>query len=516
MNVQTEKIENHIARLTVEIEAAQLDKAKKQAAKKLARHVNIPGFRKGKAPYRILANYVGEGVILEEAVETLGQDVYRRALEESEVEPYTSGELADFKLDPKPTFVFNVPMQPTVEMGDYKSVYVDYEPPTLDDEDVEEAMRQLQTEHALIEESQSPAQMGDRVTADVHGFYMDEEDEDEEDVDDVDEADAEDAEDADEDAATDDSDAEAPDAAEADNHDEDDIHNAPIHEHDAEIYLDTDREPLPGFAEALVGVEPGETREFTLTYPDDEDRYGTFAGREVRFVAEVTAVENVTLPEMNDAFAARVTEDEDEPLTLLELRARVRENMKNQLEQEHRSEYIEEVMDELVERASFAYPEAMIHNQIDSMLEDVAERVGVGVDDYLRLVQQEREDLYNDETYRERAENFIKRSLVMRGILDEEEIEIPDERVDEEIERVVSQFGEQTEAYRSLFDTPEMRANVTNNLLQEAVLDRIVAIGRGEEPEATPQVTTEDTEDTEDVDTAVDNPAEDASEPNEA
>ena len=136
MNVQTEKLDNHVARLTVEVESQQLEKAKKQAARKLAKRVNIPGFRRGKAPYRVLVSYVGEAPIVEEAVETLGNDVFRKALDESEIEPYTIGELEDFKLDPQPTFVFTVPMQPTVEMNDYLSVRADYEMPDVTDEDV--------------------------------------------------------------------------------------------------------------------------------------------------------------------------------------------------------------------------------------------------------------------------------------------------------------------------------------------------------------------------------------------
>ncbi|MEL6270386.1 MAG: trigger factor [Chloroflexota bacterium] len=470
MNVQTEKLENHIARLTVEIETDQLDKAKKKAAKKIARQVNIPGFRKGKAPYRILANYIGEGAILEEAIEDLGNNIYSKALDESEILPYTSGELEDFKLDPQPTFIFTVPMQPTVEMNDYAAVRVDYEMPEVDDDDVKDALHRLQEEHALVEESASPAKMGDRITADIHGFYVD----------------------------TDDDDADAEDSGEAEEHDEDsddteahdhhDFSDAIIHGHDDEVYLDTEREPVPGFAENLVGATPDSDVEFTITYPDDEDKWGDHAGRDVRFVVEVKSVENVTLPELNDDFAARVTEeerdeDEDAP-TLLELRVRLRENITKQVEDGYKSEYVESVMDELVQVATFAYPKAMIDNQVDSMIENMAQRFGFSVEDYLRLTQKTIEDLHEDPDYRESAENYIKRSLVMRGILEAENIEVSDEQIAAEIDTVLSQFGEQAEMYRSLFDTPEMRDNVTNNLLEQRIIDRIVAIGRGEEAPA--------------------------------
>lgn len=514
MNVQTEKIENHIARLTVEIEPTQFDKAKKKAAKKLARYVNIPGFRKGKAPYNILVNYIGEGPILEEAIEDLGNDIYREALGKSEIEPYTSGELADFQLDPKPTFVFTVPMQPTVDMGDYRKVRVDYEPPTLEEEDFEDVLRNLQRENALIEESQHPAKMGDRIVADLHGFFTDDEDQD-----DDDEADADTEETPDTDATDDDEVEDHHEHDDDDNdHDHDDLHNAPIHEHDATIYLDEQDEPVPGFSEALVGVEPEQMREFTLTYPADADKYGEAAGREVRFVVEIHEVENVTLPELNDAFAERLTEEEDEPLTMLQLRERIRENMQRQLEQEHRSEYISKVMDQMMERATFAYPEIMIHSRIDDMLREMVENYGFDVDDYMRLIQKSREDMYADEVYRDSAENFIKRSLIMRGILDEEGIEVPEARIDEHIEEGLAQFDEDQQAgYRSLFENPQMRENVRNSLLEEMILERIVEIGRGEVPDvatSSDEILNEAAGDTETAD-AVDL-EEDESEPNEA
>ncbi len=475
MNVQTEKLENHVARLKVEIEPKRLEDAKKAAAKRIAKQVNIPGFRKGKAPYRILVNYVGEGPILEEAIEELGNDIYQQALDESEVEPYTSGQLEDFQLDPAPTFVFTVPLQPTVEMGDYRSVRVDFAPPEVEDKDVDDALRRLQEEHALVEESQHPAKMGDRIAGDVHGFIL---------LADDDEAEAKD-EDGDEAEAA----ATAEGAEDANTDGDEDAHdfsNADIHEHDTKIYLDPKREPVAGFADALVGVEAGEDREFVITYPDEE-QYGSVAGRQVRFVVEVDIVENVTLPELNDAFAARVTEEEDEPLTLLELRARIRENITTQVTEGYKGKYVEKVINQLVEKGTFAFPKEMVINRIEDMVESIAQQLGLAADDYLRLLQKSREDLAEDETYRDSAEAYIKRSLVMRGILEAEQLTVDDSAIEAEISQTLAQFGEQADTYSDLFDTPNMRANISNNLLEKLITDRIVEIGRGITPDTTAQ-----------------------------
>jgi trigger factor len=508
LNVQTEKLENHIARLTVEIEVARLDKAKKQAARKLAKRVNIPGFRKGRVPYNVLVNYVGEAPILEEAVESLGNDVYRTALEESKVEPYAMGELENFTLDPAPTFIFTVPMQPTVEMNDYLAVRMDYEAPEVKDKDVDDALRHLQEQHAVVEESQSPAALSDKVTMDVSGNFVD---------DDAEEADDHDHEDEDHDHDH-----------EGEDEDHGHDHNAPIHEHDAEIYLEADREPVPGFADAVVGAAVGDEREFVLTYPDDEEKYQQFAGKVVKFHVAVKKIENVTLPPLNDDFAARVSEEDDdveEPLTLLALRAKLREDIQTQMEESYQNEYTGKMIDELVEIADFAFADVMVNEQIEDIIQRTASNFGVTLEDYLRLTGQDIETLYEDESLRETAEKGVRRSLVMRGILDAEGITVTEEEIEGEVDRFLTQFGDQAPQYRSLFNTPDMRNSMVNSLLERKIRDRIVEIGRGierAEPEAAPAVEAEaeaqDEEPKAEADTATseDAPAPERSEETEA
>ena len=174
MNIQTEHLDDHTARLTVEIETERLDKAKKQAARKLSKQVNIRGFRKGKVPYKILVNFIGEGPIIEEALESMGKDVYREALDESGVDPYGPGSLEDVDVESDPpVFTFTVPRQPTVELGDYRAVRLDYEPPVIEEEDVDRAMQHLREQYAEAEESDGPVATGHRVTLDIHSEFAD-------------------------------------------------------------------------------------------------------------------------------------------------------------------------------------------------------------------------------------------------------------------------------------------------------------------------------------------------------
>ncbi|HSS96038.1 MAG TPA: trigger factor family protein, partial [Terriglobales bacterium] len=178
MNIQTERLDNHTARFTVELDTDRLEQAKQAAAKKIAKRVNIPGFRKGKVPYKILLNYVGEGALLEDAIEILGNDIYKEALDQSGVDPYGPGQLEDFKADPQPIFTFVVPLQPTVDLGDYRSTRQTFSEPTIEDDQVNKAMRTLQEEQAVVEESHQPVALGNRVNVEMYAAIVNEANED--------------------------------------------------------------------------------------------------------------------------------------------------------------------------------------------------------------------------------------------------------------------------------------------------------------------------------------------------
>lgn len=496
MNIQTERLENHTARFTVELDTDRLEQAKQTAARQLAKRVNIPGFRKGKVPYKILVNYVGEGALLDDAVEILGNEIYKEALDQSGVDPYGPGELEDFTVDPAPVFKFVVPLQPVVNLNDYRSVRVEFVPPVVEDEDVNNSLKMLQEEHALVEESHKPAALGNRVTVDIHAVLLPQ-------------AGAE----TEEETAS-----PAPDegADETEAHDHEHEHAHPlegegeplIHQHDAQFLLDAEHgEPAPGFRDALIGANVDETREFELTYPNDPDEYEDLAGRNARFHVTIKKVETITLPALNDDFAARMTKlvmgeaperpegEEEKSLTLLELRMRVRENLQKAAEQRARSEYAQQALEKMVEQADISYPEAMVSDQIEDYLErvdrDLRQR-GLTLDDYMRITGKTRENLYED--YRETAVSNLERSLVLREIVQGEDISVDEPAVSEEVERILDGYGAQGEQLRSLFDNPNMRASVRSDLLEQRVFDRIVAIAKGEAPElnATPALVESD------------------------
>jgi trigger factor len=266
--MQTEQLTDHHAmRLTVEIEPERLQKAKIRAAEKLSKKVNIPGFRKGKAPYRVVVGYFGEGAILEDAIEILGNDVYKQALKESNIEPYGPGQIEDVKLEEeKPVLTFVIPLQPRVTLNNYRDVRQDYTAADVTDTDVDRAMLALQEQHAVVEDTDKTAAKGTRVTVDLDARLVEED------------AEAE---------------AEAEEAAVEDQHADEEGHdhehnhhvdkNTIIHQHDAVLSLAGEDPVIPGFIDAVTGAAVGETRQFELTYPDDAEEFDELAGPKALF-----------------------------------------------------------------------------------------------------------------------------------------------------------------------------------------------------------------------------------------
>lgn len=476
MNLTTERIENHRAQLTVEIESDELEDAKRKAARKISRQVRIKGFRKGKAPYRLVAQAVGEGAILEEAVETLGDNLYKKALEEAEVLPYGPGAFDDFQLEPSPTFVFSVPLQPEVDLKAYQDVRVEFETPQVSEDEVDLVLKQLQLRAVeVLDDSVAVAAPGNRVTIAVESEFVDGEPQDAV-ADDDDEADASDA-------LTDDS-----------VEDTEPDQQAPyiprqgdtfVSDENATIILDPNEDPFThGFVGHLIGLEQGASVVFELTIPDD-DADETIIGRRVEFHVTMNKIESISIPELDDDFARRVSRNRgDLELDLAGLRASTREDMEKSFLAEAKSEYCDQVLERMVEGAEIVYPDVMLDQQIDDMIgefERNLQQQGISLDDFYRLTSSTKDDLR--ERHRESAAISLRHSLVLREFVSAQDITIRDEDIAARLDAMVAGYDVDPEI-RKLFDTPQMRDNIRDGLVMSQANERLYAIGRGEDPAA--------------------------------
>ena len=468
MKLQTERIDKHRAQFTIEIEPQRLDDAKRKAARKISRQVNIRGFRKGKAPYRLVAQHVGEAAILEEALEALGDGLYKQALDESGVSPYGPGAFDDFKAEPTPTLVFSVPLEPEVDLKDYLDARVDYEEPQVSETQVDEALKQMRLRAVeVIDEEAQVAAAGHRVTIAVDSEFIDGEPADEEAV-------------ADADAGDDDQNDEDADSAEAYIPK---LGDTFVKDDNAVIILDPNEDPFThGFVEHLIGSSLGDDVVFELTIPDD-DADETIIGRRVEFVVTMNKIEEVAIPALDDDFARQTSRRRgDEETDLAGLRQAERDALQRSAKDETNSQYSSQVLGEIVKGAEIAYPELALEEQIEEMVSSFERNLsqqGVALDDYYRLTNTSKDDLR--ERHREGAEESLRQTLVLREMMRAQEIEVSEEDIDGRIDAIAAGYGASPEL-RKIFDTQEMRGNFRNELLMSKLNDLLVAIGRGHDP----------------------------------
>jgi trigger factor len=496
LNVQTEHLENHTARLTVEVDAERLDKALHQAARKLSKKGRIPGFRPGKAPFNVVMNMYGHEYVLAEALDDLGNEIYREALDAAEIQPYAPGSLDQVEEEGH-KLVFVVPKRPTVDLGDYREIRVDYEVPEVTDDMVNRAMEELRQNQALLEPADRPAKLTDQVTL-SHIFVTalpgsaEEEAESAEDEAGEEaaaassaqgEVDTETNEDTAGEADLAGDDEAGDEAGETDASDDEDLERVVLHEHNFDRVLTDDEYDLfPGFSAQLVGLSAGDDKQFVLEIPDDYDDE-ELAGHALRVELRVEKVQARTVPDWSDALAKRISQDKVE--SILELRVDTRKNLQQTAENLADRQLAVEALDELVERATISYPEEFLQDYITDLLTDLEQNVlrqqGLTLKDYLRITGQTEENLRQN--YRASGIKRAERSLALGELVRREQLDASDEDIDSEIDRIVASIGgEQSSRFRQFLSTQQSRSNIGADLVTSRAMERLAAIAKGENP----------------------------------
>jgi trigger factor len=408
--------------LKIEVDPKRVEDALRVQARRISREYNIPGFRRGKAPYRTIVQRFGREALLQQALEDLGQEIYKEALESEELEPYSAGSLEDMQLDPL-VLTMRVPLQPVVDLGDYRELRL--EPPvvSVDEEEIAAELEELRLDNVILEPAgERPAALGDVVALDVE--------------------------------------------AEVDG-------ESFISEDDYDLMLDVeDTSFTTGFVEQIVGLTAGEEKSFTLALPEDEG--------EAEYSVKLLAIMNRILPELDDDLA-RTVGDFD---TLEELRQDIHDNLLEQAQRQAEREYTESVIEALVDQSQVEYPPDLVEDQLDDMLEDLKNRLqgqGISFDDYLKLTGQAEEAFR--ESNRPAAEKSARRGLVMSELARAEELGVEEGEIDQRIADMAATFGgEQNQQLLQLLSAPENLRSVVNNLLTDKVVERLLAIARGEAP----------------------------------
>lgn len=417
MRITTETLPQRQVALTIEVDPKRVEKAMRQVARRFAERYDIPGFRRGKAPYEIVVRTFGREVIFEEAVEVLSQEVYREALDQLGLDPYGPGQLE--RVDPEPlTFRVIVPLKPEVRLGDYRSMRLPYEPPEPTAEEVMEVLERLRRDHAIIEPlSEGVAEPGMMVTVALQ---------------------ARDAE------------------------------GKIVLEDEVSFVLGHEEPPLPGLAERIAGMALNEKRQFELPWPGDESRV-------LQVEAVLTGIARYFLPDLDDALAQTIGEFE----TLEELKAKIRQDLAAHKRRQYDAEYAERALEALVDQAEVEFPPQMLEEEINDLLEDLERslrRRGKDLESYLKERNQTMEALR--EELRPQAERRIRRGLVLYQLAQEEGLSVPEEAVEQEAQALRQRVQASEEAWKNL--EAQVSATIRSRLLARRALERLVEIVRGD------------------------------------
>lgn len=418
MSLQVEKLEKNMAKLTVEVPAEQFAAAIKKAFNKNKNRFNIPGFRKGKAPQAMIEKMYGAGVFYEEAADIAINETYADAMKESGLDIVSRPEVTIEQIEKGKDFIYTaqVAVKPEVTLGEYKGVEVQKADAAVTAEDVEAELKKVQNQNArLLTVEDRPVAQGDQVVIDFDGSV----------------------------------DGKPFDGGKAEDY------PLTIGSH---AFIDT-------FEDQLVGKNIGEECEVNVTFPA-EYHATELAGKPATFKVTVKEIKVKELPELNDEFAGEVSEFD----TLDEYKKDIEAKLSEKKEKAAASENEDRVIGKVVEGASMEIPAPMIDSQVENMVQDTARRMqsqGVSLELYLKYTGMKMEQM--KEQMRPEAERRIRTRLTLEAVAKAENIQISDERMDEEIEKMAKAYQMEADKLKSYMSEQDKNQIKEDLAVQEAV-----------------------------------------------
>ena len=418
MSLQVEKMEKNMAKLTIEVSAEELDKAMQNAYLKARGKISIPGFRKGKAPRKMIEQMYGKGIFLEDAANALIPEHYSKALEECNLEIVSQPEIDVTQAEPGKAFIFTaeVAVKPEVTLGEYKGVEVPKSETEVTDEDIDAEIKKEQEKNSrTVTVEDRGAENGDITTIDFEGFV-------------------------------------------------DGVAFEGGKGTDYPLTLGSGSF-IPGFEDQLVGAKAGDHVEVNVTFPE-EYQAAELAGKEAVFQCDVNKVETKELPELDDDFAQDVSEFD----TLAEYREDVKKNLTEKKEKEARAAKENAAVDKAIENAEMEIPDAMLNTQVRQMMNDFASRMqsqGLTMEQYFQFTGMTAEKM--QEEMKPQALKRIQTRLVLEKIAETENIEVSEDEVNEEISKMAEMYKMEADKLKELLGDRELEQMKKDMAVQKAV-----------------------------------------------
>jgi len=427
VKVSVEKLPSSEALVEIDFSWDEVEKASDKAYRKLVQKVDVPGFRRGKAPRSLLERRLGKEYIYQEGLDDLMSEAYRNILKEHDITPLTQPELdaPEFEMGQPYHFSLKVPILTPVELSDYHSLHFEREEAIVTSEEVEQELESRRNRQATWEVVERPAQIGDRVTMDLKLTVDDES--------------------------------------------MSDLKDNPFE-------LTEERPGLfAGMDAHIAGMQAGESKTFTTTIPADYSNE-KLAGKEAQYAVTLHKVEFKELPELDDAFAVQASNDEYQ--TLEDLRKAISDNLLESKQRRIRDELREKVVNAVIEQSNFTLHPVLIQEETEEMLHQFShllERQHMSLDQYLMLLKKSRAEYLKE--LEPDAENRVKRQLVLDEVIKKEEISVAPEEVN-------ALFSAYAQVGQNLPQTEGQIRALAQSLLREKAVTRLVELAAGPEPES--------------------------------
>lgn len=397
--------------------------------RRLVTRLQIPGFRPGKAPRSIVENHVGRSALVQEALEFMIPETLDQVLQNENLQAFSEPRLELVEVEPI-QFKAVVPLEPIVDLGDFRSVRLEREPVEVTDEQVDEVLEQLRYEAAPWEPAGRPAQFGDLLNINVSGTILG---------------------------------------------------DSVINETGIDYILQQDNPmPVPGFPVYLEGMTEGQDKDFSLPIPADAPQE-QYAGQECRLAVSVLSIKSKALPELDDEFAKGVRDGYD---SLEDLKADILQRMTADGQTSSLRQLEQNSLEELLKAATIQVSDLVYQQELDMLRQDRERAIRgqqLDMDTYLSYIGKTPEEWQED--LRPQAEERLKTYLVLRKVAEEEGIEVSVDEVDAEVETLVSSYGEAEQAILQAVSNPQARESLRTSLLNRKVMERLVEIFQGEDEE---------------------------------
>ena len=417
MSTQVEKLEHNMVKLTVEVSAEEFAKAVKAAYNKNKNKITIPGFRKGHAPQQLIEKLYGPVIFFEEAANALINQTYNEEAESTGLEFVSRPEFDVDQIEKGKPFIYTatVAVRPEVKLGQYRGLEVTRQETLVSDDEINEELKREQEKNSRLVEVDRPVQDGDTVILDYSGSV----------------------------------DGEKFDGGTAEN----------------QTLVIGSGSFIPGFEEQLVGMAKDETKDITVTFPE-EYHAEELAGKEAVFTCTIHKIQEKELPELDDEFAQDVSEFE----TLDEYKKSIMDRLTERKQRSAKAAQENEAVDKVIAASEMDIPEAMIDSQVTSMYQDYARQLqsqGIPIDTYLQYMGTSEEKVKSD--MRPQALKQIQTRLVLEEVAKAESLEPNDLRLEEEIDKIAKQYQMETEKLKQSigdFEREQMKKDIA---VQEAI-----------------------------------------------